>query len=86
VAAVIPLALRRADAKLWSVEQMLAAALESVRAGERKATKALVVYLDTAQDDGHGYDVGFQQSGMSCSEMLALLDVAAAIMRKRMGY
>jgi len=82
---IINLADATGDAKMWTPEQMLEYSLNEVRSGggREEANKALVLFLTTT--DGV-YDVGCNQAGMSCSEMLALLEVAKAILLKDMGY
>jgi len=82
---VIKLAETTGDAKMWTPEQMLEYSLSEVRSGggREDVNKALVLFLTTT--DGV-YDVGCTQAGMSCSEMLALLEVAKAVLLKDMGY
>jgi len=82
---VIKLAEATGDAKMWSPEQMLEYSLHEVQpgGGREEVNKALVLFLTNT--DG-AYDVNYTQAGMSCSEMLALLDVAKAVLLKDMGY
>ena len=71
------------DGRKWTVEQMLGTALAEVKSGDRKTTKAVVIYLD---DSEGGYAVGFTQAGLTMSQMLGLLDIAKAIVRSELGY
>jgi len=82
---VIKLVEATGDAKMWTPEQMLEYSLHEVQpgGGREDVNKAIVLFLTTT--DGV-YDVNYTQAGMSCSEMLALLDVAKAVLLKDMGY
>ncbi len=59
--------------KDWTVEEMLEAALEEIKTGERKANRAIVLFLN---DESGKYNTGFVQSGMSVSQCIALLETA----------
>lgn len=59
------------------------AAAADLRSGERTADKLLILTLDT--EDGH-YVPGWYAANLSASEMLALLDVARALLLREMGF
>ena len=80
---VIHLSHHTHDGSRWTVEQMLADALSDVREHRRTPTKALVLLLDEAEGR---YDVGFNQSGLSMSQCLALVEVAKTLLLREMGY
>jgi len=82
---IIKLAETTGDAIMWTPEQMLEYSLREVQSGgeREEVNKAMVLFLTNT--DGV-YDVGCTQAGMSCSEMLSLLEVAKAILLKDMGY
>ncbi len=64
---------QRKTSKDWTVEEMLEDALEEIKSGNRKANKAMVLFLD---DKSGKYNTGFSQSGMSVSQCVALLETA----------
>lgn len=67
----------------YSVEDMLEEELKDVKSGGRKATKAVVIYLD---DRNSMFDVNYGNAGLSCSQIIALLEVMKAKMLTEMGY
>jgi len=79
---IVSLGEKSFDGKRWGVEQMMLNAIGDVNSGAIKPTKALVLFLD---DDDGSYDVHFVQAGMSCSQMLALVEVAKQIFLQDMG-
>lgn len=58
-------------------------AAADLRSGERKASKLLILTLDT--EDG-GYVPGWYAANLSASEMLALMEVARAVLLREMGF
>ncbi len=66
-------ALASGDAMSWTPEQMLATARNRAAEGGEceHVKKAIVIFLD----DNDGYNSSFNQSGMKCSEIIALLEV-----------
>jgi hypothetical protein len=76
------LALKKEDGLLWSPVQMLEEMIREVKTGERACTKCLVISLD---DSEGRYTTGHMQSGMSCSQMIALVEVFKAGMLRGMG-
>jgi len=82
---IIKLVEATGDAKMWTPEQMLEYSLHEVQPGGGlvEVNKALVLFLTNTDGD---YKVGYTQAGMSCSEMLALLEVAKAVLLKEMGH
>ncbi len=80
---VVNLADRLNDGRMASPEQAAADFLARIEAKEIVPTKILCLALNT--EDGQ-YHVSFSQAGMSCSEMIALLEVAKSIFLKEMGY
>jgi len=81
---IIKLADAAGNAKMWSPEQMLEHSLNEARpgGGMEEANKALVLFLTDIDED---YKVGYIQAGMSCSEILALVEVTKTILLKEMG-
>jgi hypothetical protein len=69
---IIDLAKRSENSLHWTVSQMLAEEIEVRNRGERSDPKAVIIYLD---DANQGYDLRWVQAGMSCSQMLALAEV-----------
>lgn len=51
---------------------MLHEAISDLREGNRTACKAVVLFLNDEDDD---YTIGFANSGMSSSEIIALIEV-----------
>lgn len=70
------------DSMKWTVDQMLRDAVNEVSSGRRTPTKAIVIYLD---DSDNGYHVGFSQSGMRLSEIVALTTVLNHILARDLG-
>ena len=79
---VINMAASSKSGKRWSPEQMLDEVKKDLKIGNL-GDKMLCISLDTI--DGR-YGVGYHQSGMKASEMLALLEVAKSLIIKDMGY
>ena len=77
---VVYLSERQNDGTLQTPRQMLDEAIESL---PEHYNKAVLVLLN---DDDGAYDVGFYQSGMRMSEILALLRVSEQIFLGEMGY
>jgi len=75
---------RENDNTLLSSVECLEDAAEDLRSGKTKCDKLLVLRLNTG-DDGSSYDVGFNASNLRSSEMLALMEVAKAILLAGMG-
>jgi len=75
---------RENDNTLLSPVECLEDAAEDLRSGKTKCDKLLVLRLNTG-DDGSSYDVGFNASNLRSSEMLALMEVAKAILLAGMG-
>ncbi len=71
----------RADARMWTIPQMLRAA--GSHAKKQGYNKALVLFLDDTEDN---YRVGYMQAGMRRSEMLSLCDVIKGVIKEEMGY
>jgi hypothetical protein len=80
---IVSLAEKSGSALHWSPEEMLEKALDDVRGGQRKANKAIVVFLD---DTEGRYHIGYNQSGMRLSELVALLEVVQADAIRDIGY
>lgn len=78
-------AVRDNDNTHVSPAECLADAKDEIESGKRVCDKLLVLTLDTGED-GKGYGVGFYASKLSCSEMLALLEVAKCDVLASMGY
>lgn len=81
VAEVISLFERTKNGKTRSMEHLFATCVE--RAGDEKTrpNKVLVLFLN---DKNENYELGFEQAGMSCSEMLALLEASKIMMLQKM--
>jgi len=81
---IIKLADAAGNAKMWSPEQMLEHSLNEARpgGGMEEANKAIVLFLAHSPK---GYRAGYVQAGMSCSEMLSLLEATKTILLKEMG-
>jgi hypothetical protein len=69
---LVQLAERNNNAKSADLEATLVDALKDVRSGARIANRAVIIFLD---DTNGKYDLGFQQCGMSMSEVVALLAI-----------
>lgn len=67
--------------KRWTVEEMLLDALEDVRSGERKANKAIVLFLD---DEGGKYLHGYNQAGLRMSECVLLCEMGKTMFKEEM--
>ena len=80
---VVDLSKFSGDAGYRSVESMLADEIELISSGKRKANKAMVLFLD---DKEGVFNAGFGNAGLSCSQMLALLEVAKTLVLDDMGY
>ena len=74
---------RAEDNRMISLEAMLEQALADVRSGEIKANRALVLFLQDEDDD---YDVCWRAANISCSEILALTEVAKSLALGKMDY
>ena len=68
---------RSNDANHASPEMALEDVLRDFREGKRKATKAIVITLDSSGDK---YEVHWYQAGMKTSEIVALLEYTKADM------
>jgi hypothetical protein len=71
------------NSKMITPEMMLEDAKKDILNGDIKPNKAIFIYLDTEED---GYDIGWYNANMSCSEILALIEVAKTLFLKEMGY
>ena len=69
---VISLAERTDDNRKWSLEQMLEETLREVRAGEIRATKAVLIFVD---DSEGRYDNGVRSCNISASDTIRLCEI-----------
>lgn len=79
---VISLADRANSNKLWTPEQMLRAEADRLRDGKRKATKAVILFLD---DTDGAYKTGWAVANLRCSESIALLEIMKDPFKELMG-
>lgn len=70
-----------ATSRHWTPEQMLLDEAARIRRGERKANKAVVIFLD--DEDGE-YAVGWANAKMSRDEMVLLAEVFKAARLREM--
>lgn len=75
---IVTMADLRNDAKLITPARMVELAARDIADGTLPATKAIVITLDDA-DEGH--DAHYRNSGMSCSEIVALLEIGPVRIR-----
>ena len=80
---LISLAEKSKSSLHWTPTEMMEDEIREIASGERKATKAIVVFLD---DTDGIYDVGWGNSGLSTTEAISLLEVAKARLLVHMGY
>ena len=66
----------------WSVRQMMEDAIQDDEQ-HPEFTKAMVLRLNTQNE---GYETGWAAVDMSCSEMLALLEVVKQVILREMDY
>lgn len=87
MADVVRMAELRGDNTLVLPEQALEDALGDIRAGEATPNKALVIMLDTRDEDGGegGYSVVTRRCNLRCSEIIALCEVIKARMLVEMS-
>lgn len=71
------------QARFVSREDILERALEEVRSGKQKGTKAIVVFLD---DEGDKYDVRTLNAGIAAHDMLAIAQIMTTLCLQDMGY
>ena len=77
---------RENDNRLLNPEECLQDALADLQEGKVKATSALVLFLDTGEEDEMLYSVRYNASNLKASDMLALLEVAKIQVLKSMNY
>ena len=80
---IISLAGHLNDGRLCSPDQAATDFLARIETKEISPTKILCLAVNTSNGQ---YDVSFTQAGMSCSEMVALLEIAKQIFLKELGY
>ena len=76
------------DGMLVTPVEMLRETARRIEIGELQADKAVVLLLnDSVDDDGDKlFDVRFQNSGCYMHEILAILEVAKAVILREMNY
>jgi len=76
---------KNGNAKSWSPLDAIKSSEEILSPGGvmENSKKCIVVMLDDNDED---YHMSYRQSGMKCSECIALLTIAIADMRRDMGY
>lgn len=71
------------DARHWSPKQSLEQGLKDLEDRDFNPNKSITIFLDTKDGD---YKVSFVQSGLSMSELLALLKVMESVALDKMGF
>ena len=71
------------DNRLLSVEYVLERTLAEVREGKIDANRLLILYT---KDTEGTYFPGYRAANISCSEILALLEIGKIMALEEMGY
>jgi len=71
------------DNTMWDVKDMLGEAIECIDRGEYSKKKAIVIFVN---DDSNNFEVGYMQSNMRQSEVIAACDIMKTMAKQNMGY
>ena len=78
-------AIKKDDNRLVSVRETLQATIDEIDNG-REVTSAILLLLDDSKDEhGKRYDTTYRACRLSCSEMLALLELSKQDVLRTMG-
>jgi hypothetical protein len=80
-------ALKSHDNSKWTPVECLLDAAEDIRSGTTPCDRLLVLRLTTKNAKGEDiFSIGYNCAGLKGSEMIALLEVAKAMILQEMGY
>ena len=77
-------ALKSGDNRAWTPVECLLDCAEDIRSGATECDKLLILRLNTK--DGATFDVGCNAAQLKASEIIAVLEVAKAMILEDMGY
>jgi hypothetical protein len=75
------------DNRLWSPVECLEDCVRDIQSGETPCDRLLVLRLTTKNAKGEDiFNIGYNCAGLKGSEIIALLEVAKAMLLEEMGY